>query len=480
MDFMYNTPLGMQKPSQEAPIQIPDTPSVGPAISAVHPKNTVSHPVLANVPKEGDYVDKLEIKNYRPLGHNIRHVRCARCGQKGHASGDRECPLADVNPNDAARKRAEDPAIAMMNLPVPAAYNNHLVLKDHLLKDQIGEDSGFIQEPEPEDLEKAFFDSLSKKQIKRLLKQLEKEENKTKKKKKSKSKKRKHSSSSESSSEPPKKRKKEKLAEDHNLKQLTQNDEDGDRRDGEMDRDVQTERDGDRERERGADRDREKERDTHRDRDRDGDRDRERGFDRDREKERDTHRERDTQHRDRDRERGRDREENRERGDKGSDRDRDTHRDREGDRGRDREENRERGDKGNNRDGDRDRDRERDRDRRDRDRERYRHSNSRSHSRSYSSRSSNSHSRSRSRSNSSYERSLKRDRDSNRDSFDKSRKRSKKGDSVRESRSRSLTDPQRWKKAEANGVKVEDKVIPTNTENIPEKTEDQEQTKNPT
>jgi len=182
---------------------------VGPAAPVIHPKNSIAHPVLANAPKEGDYVDKLELRNYRPLGVKVRHVRCARCGQKGHASGDRECPLANINPNDAARKRAEDPASAVLNVSVVNPYSNHLVLKDHILKDQLGDDSGLLHEEpveEEDDPEKAFLNSLTKKTKKKLLRHLEKKDRKKKNKKKHKkeksklkSKKRKHSSSSEDS-----------------------------------------------------------------------------------------------------------------------------------------------------------------------------------------------------------------------------------------------------------------------------------------
>jgi len=214
MDFMYQTPGGVMKRNidDDAPISMPGVPQqteeshnmVGPAVPALHPKDTVSHPVLVNAPKEGDYVDKLDLKNFRPLGVKVRHVRCARCGQKGHASGDRECPLANMNPNDAARKRAEDPASALLNVAVVNPYSNHLILKDHILKDQLGDDEGLLQDDpiDEDDPEKAFLNSLTKKQKKKLLRQLEKKEKKKKKKhhhKKSKknSKKRKRTSSTD-------------------------------------------------------------------------------------------------------------------------------------------------------------------------------------------------------------------------------------------------------------------------------------------
>jgi len=181
MDFMYQTPSGVMKRDLDdsAPIAVPgmqqkeedEEPIVGPAAPVVHPKHSMAHPVLVNAPKEGDYVDKLELRNYRPLGVKVRHVRCARCGQKGHASGDRECPLANINPNDAARKRAEDPASAVLNVAVVNPYSNHLVLKDHILRDQLGDDSELLHEEpvEEDDPEKAFLNSLTKKQKKKII-----------------------------------------------------------------------------------------------------------------------------------------------------------------------------------------------------------------------------------------------------------------------------------------------------------------------
>jgi CBF1 interacting corepressor len=55
-------------------------------------------PMLKGVPTIGDYTEKIAIRP-RPLGIEIRNVRCARCGQWGHVSGDRECPMLDQNPN---------------------------------------------------------------------------------------------------------------------------------------------------------------------------------------------------------------------------------------------------------------------------------------------------------------------------------------------------------------------------------------------
>jgi hypothetical protein len=55
-------------------------------------------PILKGVPTVGEYTEQIAIRA-RPLGIEIRNVRCARCGQWGHVSGDRECPMLDQNPN---------------------------------------------------------------------------------------------------------------------------------------------------------------------------------------------------------------------------------------------------------------------------------------------------------------------------------------------------------------------------------------------
>lgn len=45
----------------------------------------------------------------------VRNITCPRCGQRGHAPGDRECP-ANVKTNDEARKRQEGPLVLFSKL----------------------------------------------------------------------------------------------------------------------------------------------------------------------------------------------------------------------------------------------------------------------------------------------------------------------------------------------------------------------------
>uniref|UniRef100_A0A0E0LFI0 CBF1-interacting co-repressor CIR N-terminal domain-containing protein n=1 Tax=Oryza punctata TaxID=4537 RepID=A0A0E0LFI0_ORYPU len=51
----------------------------------------------------------------KPFGVEVRNVRCLRCGNYGHQSGDRECPLKDViMPNEESRLKRDDPLTAIM------------------------------------------------------------------------------------------------------------------------------------------------------------------------------------------------------------------------------------------------------------------------------------------------------------------------------------------------------------------------------
>ncbi|PIN12551.1 CBF1-interacting corepressor CIR [Handroanthus impetiginosus] len=50
----------------------------------------------------------------KPFGVEIRNVKCLRCGNYGHQSGDRECPLKDaIMPNEESRLKRDDPLTAI-------------------------------------------------------------------------------------------------------------------------------------------------------------------------------------------------------------------------------------------------------------------------------------------------------------------------------------------------------------------------------
>ncbi|KAL6985583.1 hypothetical protein U1Q18_018959 [Sarracenia purpurea var. burkii] len=51
----------------------------------------------------------------KPFGVEVRNVKCLRCGNYGHQSGDRECPLKDaIMPNEENRLKRDDPLTAML------------------------------------------------------------------------------------------------------------------------------------------------------------------------------------------------------------------------------------------------------------------------------------------------------------------------------------------------------------------------------
>lgn len=42
-------------------------------------------------------------------------MKCLRCGNYGHQSGDRECPLKDaIMPNEESRLKRDDPLTAIL------------------------------------------------------------------------------------------------------------------------------------------------------------------------------------------------------------------------------------------------------------------------------------------------------------------------------------------------------------------------------
>ncbi|RHN73574.1 putative transcription factor interactor and regulator CCHC(Zn) family [Medicago truncatula] len=67
--------------------------------------------VLKNAPRHETGV----AARAKPFGVEIRNVKCLRCGNYGHQSGDRECPLKDaIMPNEENRLKRDDPLNAIL------------------------------------------------------------------------------------------------------------------------------------------------------------------------------------------------------------------------------------------------------------------------------------------------------------------------------------------------------------------------------
>ncbi|XP_054825751.1 uncharacterized zinc finger CCHC domain-containing protein At4g19190 [Prosopis cineraria] len=67
--------------------------------------------ILKNAPR----MDTGVAGRVKPFGVEVRNVKCLRCGNYGHQSGDRECPLKDViMPNEENRLKRDDPLNAIL------------------------------------------------------------------------------------------------------------------------------------------------------------------------------------------------------------------------------------------------------------------------------------------------------------------------------------------------------------------------------
>mmetsp|Transcript_123869 Transcript_123869/g.185143 ORF Transcript_123869/g.185143 Transcript_123869/m.185143 type:complete len:341 (-) Transcript_123869:72-1094(-) len=176
VSFMYKPPPGyMASISKQAKNE-----------EQAHPALEDELPHLKNAPTEGSYTKDIVV-THKAFGIETRFVRCLRCGKKGHQSGERECALAGMDPNDDVNKAVEDP-LKLMNMNMGEEYNHgNLLMKDQLssihhgpehLKgkyDIIGsDDEGEMDAGE-------LVESLNKKQRKRLLKYMKKHKKEEKK-----------------------------------------------------------------------------------------------------------------------------------------------------------------------------------------------------------------------------------------------------------------------------------------------------------
>lgn len=186
------------------------------------------YPFLKNAPLLHQYVKRVEGVQVKPVGIALRNIKCIRCGQYGHAAGEKECPLLGKMTTEDVRERErlerEDPFLAikqqyMADQKLQLTYEEDPIhggyKKDHWTQQLLPEDdeeegagaAAAAKRPKPveelDETEQLFLQSLSPEEMKILLKKWKKDKKgKTKKKKsKGKSKKKKKRSRSSSSSD---------------------------------------------------------------------------------------------------------------------------------------------------------------------------------------------------------------------------------------------------------------------------------------
>ncbi|CAB4033761.1 Hypothetical predicted protein, partial [Paramuricea clavata] len=171
---------------------------------------------LKGAPKEG-YTKDLNLETHaQPFGIPVRNVRCIKCHKWGHVNTDRECPLYNksisTEPSSLTDAGLSDPVKLMQDM-----RNDGFALKQNALGRVLNKDDPNQQilasdEDDDDDPELAFLATLNEKQKRKLLRKLDKLENKEQEKRKHKSKKkRKHSESEDERESKSKRKKKRKL-----------------------------------------------------------------------------------------------------------------------------------------------------------------------------------------------------------------------------------------------------------------------------
>lgn len=121
---------------------------------------------LKNAPMEGGYAKGIAVK-HQPFNEVVRNVQCARCGEWGHRSGERECALKDYNPLDYARQQREDP---MFHASSSSTSKAGTVSSS---SDAMRRSTVFVDENGESDPEAEFLASLTRREKMLLLKKLQ-------------------------------------------------------------------------------------------------------------------------------------------------------------------------------------------------------------------------------------------------------------------------------------------------------------------
>jgi len=170
VEFLYRTPA--QGPGSAAPDRNYE--------KAMEEQKLTQYPFLASAPLDGAYV-AAQPHAVHPMGLALQRVKCAKCGMYGHKSGEKSCPmLGVVTAFDKQQVALEDPLQKFKSGMVDEKFAlrslgdsviGGLSREDPNLQ-MIESDKSDSSSSESEDeMQQAFLESLSRSQMKTLLKE---------------------------------------------------------------------------------------------------------------------------------------------------------------------------------------------------------------------------------------------------------------------------------------------------------------------